>query len=135
MRDNNAPLGGELSGHYYFRDNYFADSGIIAFTKLLSIASKADKSLSEILEPFKKYAASGEINFEVEDKDGKIKELAETFSDAEISFLDGITIRYPEWWFNVRKSNTEPLLRLNLEADSPELVEQNMTRISEILKK
>ena len=133
MRENNAPLGGELSGHYYFRDNYYADSGIIAFGKLLSIVCNSDKPLSEILQPLKRYYASGEINFEVEDKDAKIKELAEIFNEADVSFLDGITVRCNGWWFNVRKSNTEPLLRLNLEADSEAFMSEGLKKVSDIL--
>lgn len=133
MREHDAPVGGELSGHYYFRDNYYADSGIIAFGKLLSIVCGSDKPLSDLLKPLRRYHASGEINFKVEDKDGKIKELAEKFSDAEVSFLDGITVKSSGWWFNVRKSNTEPLLRLNLEADTKKIMEEGINNVSDIL--
>jgi len=135
MREHNAPLGGELSGHYYFRDNFFADSGIIAFGKLLSIVCSSTEPLSELLKPLKRYSASGEINFEVDDKDAKIQEIAEEFSDADISFLDGVTVRCGTWWFNVRKSNTEPLLRLNLEADTEPLMKEKLEQVSEILSR
>src|SRR5215213_4608271 len=115
MAETKAVFGGELSGHLYFRDNFYADSAAIAFACLLSILSKQDKPLSELMKPFYKYAQSGEINFMVEDKDAKIRELAEHFKRAQIDYLDGVTIDFGDWWFNVRKSNTEPLLRLNLE--------------------
>lgn len=134
MREHNAPLGGELSGHYYFRENYFADSGIIAFTVLLGIVSNAAVPLSQLLAPLRKYHVSGEINFEVHDKDGKIALLKRTFADAALSELDGVTIRYPDWWFNVRKSNTEPLLRLNLEADTARLRDEGVRKLSSLLK-
>ncbi len=129
MRKNGCAFGGELSGHYYFRDNYYADSGIIALIKLLNVMSAEKKPLSEIVAPLKRYFATGEINFEVEDKDGKMKELAEVFSDGEISHLDGISVKYPDWWFNVRKSNTEPVLRLNLEAKTKELMEEKKAAV------
>jgi phosphomannomutase len=118
MAETKAVFGGELSGHIYFRDNYYADSAAIAFACLLSILSKQDKPLSELMKPLYKYVQSGEINFMVEDKDAKIRELADQYKKAKIDYLDGITVDLGDWWFNVRKSNTEPLLRLNLEAGS-----------------
>ncbi|MHC4662342.1 MAG: phosphomannomutase/phosphoglucomutase [Planctomycetota bacterium] len=120
LRKHDGFFGGELSGHYYFRDNYYADSGLLAMVTVLNILSRHDKPLSELVTPMKKYSATGEINFEVEDKAGKMKELAETYKDGEIDYVDGITVQFPDWWFNVRPSNTEPLLRLNLEARTKE---------------
>jgi len=127
MREYDALFGGELSGHYYFRDNFYADSADIAFVEILNILTSAGaegKNLSDLLAPLKKYYHSGEINSEVEDKDGKIKEIEGIYSDGRISHLDGILVEYDSWRFNIRKSNTEPLLRLNLEADTLENMEK-----------
>jgi phosphomannomutase len=133
MFDTNAVFGGELSGHLYFRDNFFADSAAIAFARMLSVLSAQDKALGALMKPLHKYSHSGEINFQVEDKDAKIREMAEHFKKAEIDYLDGITIDFGDWWFNVRKSNTEPLLRLNLEAKSPEEVELHLRELKKML--
>ncbi len=116
MRAENAVFAGELSGHYYFRDNFYADNAEIALVKMLNLASSRDEPLSKIVEPLRRYAATGEINFPVDDPDARIEALAESFADGEVYFLDGVSVRWPDRWFNVRKSNTEPLLRLNLEA-------------------
>jgi len=135
LRNTGAVFGGELSGHYYFRENFCADSGAIAFMKILNLLSAEGAKLSELLKPLQRYCATGEINFEVEDKDEKIRELAEVFSDGKVDFLDGVTVEYDDWWFNVRKSNTEPLLRLNLEAKTPELLEKEKARLFSLLGK
>lgn len=116
MRREDAVFGGELSGHYYFRANFFADNAEIALVKILNLVSSRSEPLSRIVEPLRRYSSTGEINFPVDDPDGKIEALAEEFSDGEVYFLDGVSVRWPDRWFNVRKSNTEPLLRLNLEA-------------------
>jgi len=129
LRDHNGFFGGELSGHYYFKKNYFADSGFMAMVEVMNILSKYDKPLSELIAPLKKYHATGEINFEVEDKDAKIKELAETYCDAEVDYLDGVTVQYKDWWFNVRPSNTEPLLRMTLEARERPLMEEKKAEL------
>src|SRR5213079_3083473 len=115
LAETKAVFGGELSGHFYFRDNFYADSGAIAFARLLSVLSAQPGPLSQLIVPLYRYSQSGEVNFQVEDKDGKIRELADTYKKAQIDYLDGVTIDSGIWWFNVRKSNTEPLLRLNLE--------------------
>jgi phosphomannomutase len=133
MAETKAVFGGELSGHLYFRDNFYADSAAIAFARVLSIISSQDKPLSHLVTKYQKYSQSGEINFQVEDKDAKIRELAEHYKRANIDYLDGITIDNGDWWFNVRKSNTEPLLRLNLEANSPEALEQRLKELKRIL--
>lgn len=133
LAETKAVFGGELSGHFYFRDNFNADSGAIAFARVLSILSQTRGSLSELMQPFKKYYQSGELNFQVEDKDGKIRELADTYKKAEIDYLDGITIDAGEWWFNVRKSNTEPLLRLNLEASTQEQLDEKLLELKKSL--
>jgi phosphomannomutase len=126
-------FGGELSGHFYFRDSFNTDSGAVAFACLLSILSKTDKPLSEIIQPLKRYAQSGELNFEVEDKDGTIRKLAESYKQAKVDYLDGITVDCGDWWFNVRKSNTEPLLRLNLEAGTPKQLADKLSELKKIL--
>jgi phosphomannomutase len=117
MRDTGAAFGGEVSGHYYFRDFYCADSGTIPALLILELLSVDSRKLSELLKPLRsRYFISGEINSEVEDQDAKMDELVERYSDGEISRLDGISVDYDDWHFNVRPSNTEPLLRLNLES-------------------
>jgi phosphomannomutase len=133
LAETKAVFGGELSGHFYFRDNFYADSGAIAFARLLSVLSESSKPLSALVEPLKRYYQSGEINFQVEDKDAKIRELAEAYKKAQIDYLDGITIDLGEWWFNVRKSNTEPMLRLNLEAKTPQMMQEKLKEVQKIL--
>ena len=117
MRRVGSPFGGELAGHFYYRANYFADSAMITMIEMLNLLRHSGRRLSELLAPLRTYASTGEINFHVDDKAGMIKTLAARFSDGKIDYLDGITVEYPRWWFNVRPSNTEPLLRLVLEAD------------------
>lgn len=119
LRETQGIFGGELSGHFYFKNNFYADSGAIAFAAVASLLSQTDKTLSELIAPLKKYPQSGEINFKVEDKDAVIESLKKTYSHATLEHLDGVT--FDAWdsksyWFNVRASNTEPLLRLNAEA-------------------
>ena len=133
MSETNAIFGGEVSGHFYFRDNFFADSGAIAFARLLSVLSAQPKPLSELMQPLAHYSQSGEVNFLVDDKDGKIRELADKYKAAKIDYLDGITIDLGDWWFNVRKSNTEPMLRLNLEAQTPEMLAEKSAELQAIL--
>ena len=117
MRDEGGTFGGEVSGHYYFKDFYNADSGTVPALLILELLSKKDATLSELLEPLRsKYFISGEINSEVQDTDAKMRELEERYSDGEVTKLDGISVDYEDWHFNVRPSNTEPLLRLNLES-------------------
>jgi phosphomannomutase len=122
MREHNAPFGGELAGHFYYRHNYTADSSIMTVVEALDLIRETGLTLAELAAPLKRYHATGEINFHVDDKDGMIRQLAEVFADGEIDYLDGITVQYEDWWFNVRPSNTEPLLRLVLEARSLELM-------------
>jgi phosphomannomutase len=117
MRDEGAIFGGEVSGHYYFHDFYNADSGTLPALLVLEKLSVEGKTLSELLEPYRStYFISGEINSEVDDQDAKLREIEERFSDGEISHLDGVSVDYDDWHFNVRPSNTEPLLRLCLES-------------------
>jgi len=133
MSETKAVFGGELSGHFYFRDNFFADSGAIAFARVLSVLSGQPKPISHLVAPLHRYSQSGEVNFQVEDKDGKIRELAEAYKKGQVDYLDGITVDLGDWWFNVRKSNTEPLLRLNLEAKTPQLEEEKFAELKKIL--
>lgn len=135
LRDSHAVFGGELSGHFYYRDNYWADSGMITLVHLLNIISSTNVPVSELIKPLRRYHSSGEVNFEVDDKKGKMDELARKFGSGEFDYLDGITIRYKDWWFNCRASNTEPLLRLNIEAKSKELLEENFSEITALLGK
>jgi len=117
MRDEGAIFGGEVSGHYYFHDFYNADSGTIPALLMLEKLSVEGKKLSELLEPYRStYFISGEINSEVADGPAKMREIEERFSDAEITHVDGVSVDYDDWHFNVRPSNTEPLLRLTLES-------------------
>ena len=117
MRERSAAFGGEVSGHYYFRDFWCADSGTIPALLVLELLSVEGRPLSELVGAFReRYFISGEINSEVDDQQGKMRELAERYADGEVSWLDGVSVNYPEWHFNVRPSNTEPLLRLNLES-------------------
>lgn len=133
LREHEGVFGGELAGHYYFRDNFFADCALMAVFEVLNLLRKTQKKLSDLVAPVERYAKSPEINFEVEDKAGMIARLEEQFSDGEIDYLDGITIQYPDWWFNVRPSNTEPLLRLVLEASTPEALAQRQAELLDTL--
>ncbi len=117
MREENAVFGGEVSGHYYFRDFWCADSGTIPALLVLELLSEDGRSLAELMAEFRsRYFISGEINSEVADQEAKMEEIAARYSDGKLTRLDGISIDYPDWHFNVRPSNTEPLLRLNLES-------------------
>lgn len=133
LRDTKAVFGGELSGHFYYRDNFYADSGMITLVHMLNLLSANDEPLSELIKPLKLYHSSGENNFEVDDKEGMMRQLAEKYSDAEIDRLDGVTLQYEDWWFNCRASNTEPLLRLNVEAKTAETLAQKMTELKSML--
>jgi phosphomannomutase len=135
LRDSHGVFGGELSGHFYYRDNYWTDSGLITLVHVLNIVSDAKVPVSELIKPLRRYFNSGEINFKVDDKQAKMDELAKRYSDAQIDHLDGITVRYKEWWFNCRPSNTEPLLRLNVEAKTKELLDEKFAELSKMLGK
>ena len=136
MRAEGSLFGGEVSGHYYFRDFFCADSGTIPALLVLELLSRTGKRMSELLEPYRsRYFISGEINSEVADPAGKMEELAARFPDAEQKRLDGISIDYPDWHFNVRSSNTEPLLRLCLESlVSPEDMARRRDEVLELIR-
>jgi len=133
MRKEKGLFAGELSGHFYFKDNFYTDSGVIAALKVIQLVSSKGK-LSKLLKPLKKYFASGEINSKVKDKEGKIKELAKQYKNGKVSFLDGVRIDFKDWWFNVRPSNTEPLLRLNLEAKSLSLMKKKRDEVLSVIR-
>lgn len=134
MRENNGIFAGELSGHYYFRDNYFTESSSMAAICVANIVSKSDKPLSELIKPIKRFFASGEINSTVADTGSVLVKLKEKYSDGRMFELDGVSVEYSDWWFNVRSSNTEPLIRLNLEAKNPKLMEEKRDELLGIIR-
>jgi phosphomannomutase len=134
MRRQNIPFGGEHSGHFYFRDNWFADSGMIALMQCLELFSDTDKRVSEVIAPYNTRFRSGEINSHVKDIPGRVRAIEEHFKDGQIDHLDGTTVQYPNWWMNVRPSNTEPLLRLNVEGDTKELMEEHRDEALAIIR-
>jgi len=129
LRDSHAIFGGELSGHFYYRDNYCADSGMITFVHVLNIVSQSSSKVSALVEPLRRYFPSGEINFQIEDKKAKMEELAKRYRDGQVDWLDGVTAGYKDWWFNCRPSNTEPLLRLNIEAKSKKVLDEKLSEL------
>jgi phosphomannomutase len=134
MAETGAIFGGEHSGHYYFKDNFRADSGMIAALLILEALSAAGEPLSTVLEPFQRYVASGEINSEVADQQGMLEKLADVYRDGKQDLSDGLTVEFEDWWFNSRPSNTEPLLRLNLEARASELMEEKRDEVLAIIR-
>ena len=136
MRKEDATFGGEVSGHYYFRDFSQADSGVIPFLLMLELISKSGKKLSELLAPFRaRYFITGELNTPVADVPLKLQELKERFGrEGKVSHLDGVSVDADDWHFNVRPSNTEPLLRLNLEARSQELMERKRDEVLDVIR-
>ncbi|HUF33709.1 MAG TPA: phosphomannomutase/phosphoglucomutase [Acidimicrobiales bacterium] len=135
MADTGAVFGGEHSGHYYFRDNYRADSGLIASLIVLEQLSAAGVSLSELCAPLDRYAASGEVNSTVDDPLAVIEEVAAAHAEVDQDRLDGLTVDHGSWWFNLRPSNTEPLLRLNLEAPTREECDARTAEILALIRK
>jgi phosphomannomutase len=139
MREENAIFGGEVTGHYYFRDFYFADNGFIPALLILELMSKRNMTLHDLLAPLrKKYFISGEINTRVNDValvDARLKELAERYAGGRTYWMDGFSAEFPDWHFNVRGSNTEPLLRLNLEALTPELMVQKRDEVLGVIRR
>jgi phosphomannomutase len=134
MAETGAIFGGEHSGHYYFRDNYRADSGLIAAVVALGDLSAGGVPLSELLAPYRTYVASGEINSRVEDQRAKLEELAGALADGREDRLDGLTVEFDDWWCNIRPSNTEPLLRLNVEARTPELLAEKTAMVLDMIR-
>jgi phosphomannomutase len=134
MREENALFSGELSGHYYFQANKNGEVSTLAAFTLLNLMAQTGKKISELVQDLRRYAHSGEINSEVHDKDAVIAKLKEKYSDGTLSELDGVKIDYPDWWFNVRPSNTEPVLRLNCEAKTQEMMEQKRDELLAIIR-
>ena len=134
MHQHGAILGVEQSAHYYFKDNWFADSGLIAAMLALDILSRSGQSLSEMVDKLRMYSNSGEINMPVGDTEAKLRELRMAYSDGEQDELDGLSVTYSDWWFNVRPSNTEPLLRLSVESKDAKLTQEKVDELMKILK-
>ncbi len=135
MKKTGAIFGGELSGHYYFRDNFRADSAMITAVIITQIISESGKSFSEIMKNYSKYFQIEETNSQVKNKAAKLAEIEKKYSDGKILKIDGLSVEYPDWRFNVRESNTEPLLRLNLEADTKKLMEEKTKELLELIRK
>lgn len=134
MRRRDAVFAGELSGHYYYKDHFYTESSLLTLAKVAQVVAKHKKPLSEIIKPLQRYVQSGEINSEVEDKEKVLARIKGKYGDGNISEIDGITIEYPDFWFNIRPSNTEPLLRLNLEAKSKELMDAKVKEVLGIIR-
>jgi phosphomannomutase len=134
MKKYNAVFGGEHSGHFYFRNNWFADSGLIALVVCLELISDEDRPLSDLVKSIDSYFRSGEINSHVENIPKKLTDIESHYLGGKIDHLDGLTADFGEWWFNVRPSNTEPLLRLNVESTSKELLDQKTTELLKLIR-
>ena len=131
LKQEHAVLAGELSGHYYFRDFWNADSGLYAFILLANIDSES-KNLSDLVKPLRKYFHTGELNFKVADA-AAVFARAKALPGGSVAELDGVTVRYKDWWFNIRASNTEPVVRLNLEADTAALRDTKLAEIKKLI--
>ena len=134
MRDNNAIFAGELSGHYYFRDNYTTESSAMAVLYIANVITKTGKTLSELIKPIQRYFASGEINSEVHSSQAVLDAIRKQYKDGTLTELDGITVEFADWWFNVRCSNTEPLVRLNLEAKTKARMEAKRDELLALIR-
>jgi phosphomannomutase len=137
MRKHDAAFGGEHSAHFYFRDNYFADSGIIAMLTIAELVGRQEEPVSRLLSPIDPYVRSGEINSEVKDQKAtleKVEDHFSTYDEAKVDYLDGLTVDLGDWWFNLRPSNTEPLLRLNVEAEDKETMEHKRDELLDLIR-
>ncbi|MBI2623991.1 phosphomannomutase/phosphoglucomutase [Candidatus Parcubacteria bacterium] len=134
-REHNAVFGGERSGHYYFPEMQYIDSGLFAFLQMLKALAQAGKSLSELIRPLQKYVQSGELNFGVVQPDAVIEAIAAKYADGRQSRLDGLTVEYDDWWFNIRKSNTEPVVRLNIETVDSVLLDRYQQELAALINK
>lgn len=139
MAEIESPFGSELSGHFYFqlddRSRYYADSGLVALVRMLRALGESDEPLSRRIAPLNRYAHTGEINFRVEDQAGAIDAIRAGFADGQQTELDGVSVAFPDWWFNVRSSNTEALLRLTLEGDTPALRDAGLARVKAVIER
>jgi phosphomannomutase len=134
MKQYNALFGGEHSGHFYFKKNWYADSGLIALVVCLELVSEENQPLSALVDYIDAYFRSGEINSRVDDIPGKLRQIEKHFSGGTMDHLDGLTVDFGEWWFNLRPSNTEPLLRLNVEATSKEILRQKTDELLKLIR-
>jgi phosphomannomutase len=135
MRQEDAVFAGEMSSHFYFKENFYRDNGLIPLLLVLEMLSKQNTTLSQLAYPYiSKYFSPGEINFETEKKDEIIKMAEEKYNDGNVEYIDGLSVEFADWRFNLRKSNTEPLLRLNLEAKSEDLMKQKTAELTELIK-
>jgi len=135
MKKEDAIFGGEMSSHFYFRENYGRDNGLIPLFLILEMMSIYDKPLSQLVIPYtSKYFISGEINFETENKDAIIEAIKEKYNDGKQEFIDGLSVEYDQWRFNLRKSNTEPLLRINIEAKTQQMMEEKRDELIQMIK-
>ena len=134
LREQNALFGGELSYHFYFRDFFFCESGILAMLHVCRLLAETGERLVDLVAPFRKYFHSGEINFEVPNPQDTLRILENRFADGRVEKLDGLSVTYDDWWFNVRSSNTEPLLRLNIEAETLSLLRSSIRVLSQIIR-
>jgi phosphomannomutase len=134
MREFNGIMGGELSAHYSFRDNAYSDSGFIAWLIIMQLLSEYDQPLSELVKPFIKYAKNAEINLTVTNIEEKLIAIKKYFNDGQQDFTDGVTVEYDNWWANIRPSNTEPLLRVTVEADNEQLLQEKTALVLQIIQ-
>lgn len=134
MKEHNGIMSGEVSAHYAFRDNGYADSGFIAWLVLLQLLSQDERPLSQIVKEFQKYYRADEVNIEIADKESAIAKVKQRYADGKQDELDGITVEYKDWWFNVRPSNTEPLLRITVEAPNKEMAEEKIEEILSVVQ-
>ena len=132
--ENDAVFAGELSGHYYFKENFTAESQGLAFMSLANLLCKTGKTASELVAPLRKYYSSGEVNSRVSDTDAILAELKKRYADGNMFELDGISVEYDNWWFNVRSSNTEPLLRLIVEAKDEATMEAKRDELLALIR-
>jgi len=135
MLDSKSIFGGQRNGRYYFRENAYCDSGILALVHVLNVLTGRGQRLDEMLEPLRRYAVSGECRFDHADPAGAIRELSTKYGDGKIDYLDGLTVRYEDWWFNVRVSGSEPVLLLNLEAQDGARLGERLSELTELLGK
>lgn len=133
-RKHNAAFGGEITGHFMFRDNYFVDSGLLAATIAIEVLSEADYTLSEFVKEYDTYVHTPEINLHAEDSKLALETIATTFKDGEVDWLDGLTVQYPDAWFNIRPSNTEPVMRFNIEAKTKVQLDELISKVSSLVK-
>jgi len=134
MREEDALFAGELSGHYYYRDMGFTDNGLLTLVQVANIIAARGRPLSELVGPLDRYPSTGEINLRVREPDVVMAALAARYGDADLDYLDGLTVGYPAWWFNIRRSHTEPVVRLNLEADTASLMDEKRQEVLGVIQ-